>query len=126
MIWKLISLTLLGAILYILSVFFYPQFADQYWDPEINAKIREYKNLSLEFASGWENPISIIDKLKNNSEDYIYETKRTYENIQNTISGKVQDVKTAADSVEKAYQAVNAAKQNIEKVVNTASWNSNQ
>jgi hypothetical protein len=35
-----------------MSVFVFPELADQYGDKAINTKIREYKNASLKFASG--------------------------------------------------------------------------
>ncbi len=102
-----------------MTVFFLPEFSDTYGNRELNANIRKYKDISLEFASGSDNPESLIEKFKTSSENYIDETKRTYETIEKTLSGKIQDVKTAADSVEKAYQAINEAKSNIDKVVNS-------
>lgn len=120
MIIKLLALGLTLGMSYILTVFFVPEFADKYGNIALNTKIRDIKNASLEFASGSDTPASLIDKLTGTSKEYIDETVKTYENIQNTVSGKLQDVKSAADSVEKAYQAVNDAKADIQKVVNIA------
>lgn len=122
MIVRLIALGLIMSISYILWVFFAPEFTDTYGNISLNAKIREIKNLSLEFASGSEDPASLIDTITSSSQVYIDETKRTYENIENTVSGKLLEVKAATDSVEQAYKAVKEAKDDINKVIGTSSW----
>jgi flagellar hook-basal body complex protein FliE len=119
---RLILLGFITSIIYILWVFSFPDFIDTYGNTSLNAKIREYKQLSLDFASGSENPTSLVEKLTNTSQKYINETKETYSTLENTVSGKIQDVKVAADSVEKAYTAINEAKDNINNVISTLSW----
>lgn len=122
MIARIIALLLLLSVSYVLWVFLAPDFMDIYGDSDINAKIREYKDLSLRFSSGASTPESLVEQITRSSQVYIDETRRTYENIENTISGKIQDVQVAADSVQKAYEAINEAKSDIQNVIQSVSW----
>ncbi len=121
MIFRLISFGILISIFYTFFVFFFPEMADKYGKKELNAKIRNIKTATLEFSSGSENPLSLFEKVKDSSTLYIEETKKTYNHIENTLSGKVNDIKEAADSAQKAYNAVTEAKKDIEKAF-SVSW----
>lgn len=43
---QIFSIVIILAVLYILSVFFFPDFADKYGNSDINAKIRNIKNMA--------------------------------------------------------------------------------
>jgi hypothetical protein len=60
---KLIAFILLLAGVYIIAVFAIPVTADQYGNPEFNAKIRNIKDMSLNYASGSESPTSLMNKI---------------------------------------------------------------
>ena len=122
MIARILAVFLIFAITYVLWVFIFPQEFDTYGNIGLNAKIREYKNFSLQFASGWENGASLIDTMKSTSQSYIDETQKTYKNIQSTLSGKIQEVQTAVDSVDRAYDAVNQAKSDLNKIIKASTW----
>ncbi len=113
---RLIWFIVLTAFSYILCVFAIPSIADQYGDPIINAKIRNIKNLSLQFASGWDSAGSLIDKIKNTATPYIDDTKKAVEDINSTVNNKVNQVGEAANAVQSAYSGVIDAKNKIEKL----------
>jgi methyl-accepting chemotaxis protein len=115
---KLIAFILLLAGLYIVAVFAIPREADQYGNPDLNAKIRNIKDMSLNYASGSDSPASLADKLMMTSKDLVDETNKTAEHIQSTLSEKAEQAKRAADSAQKAYDAVEQAKKDIQNLTN--------
>ena len=48
---QIFSIVIILVILYILSVFFFPDFSDKYGDSDINAKIRNIKNMAFSISS---------------------------------------------------------------------------
>ncbi len=105
--------------LYVLLVFVSPNIADQYWDPSINTKIREFKNQSLQFASGSDTPISLFEKIQWTASSYFDESKNTVKNIETTINTKVNQVKDATVAVENAYSGVVDAANKIKILTGT-------
>ena len=91
---------------YLLLVFIAPNIADQYWNKEINTKIREFKNQSLQFASGSDTPISLFEKIQWTTTSYIEESKNTAKTLETTINTKVNQAKDATVAVENAYSGV--------------------
>lgn len=120
---------------YILLVFLFPEIADQYGNKELNVKIRNIKEQSLMIWSWNETPDSLWKNFSNKAEELgassqkiIDDSKQTAAQIQTTIEEKTIQVQQAANSVEKAYNAVNAAKTDIERLTSfswstTSSWN---
>ncbi len=47
---QIFSIVIILAVLYILSVFFFPDFADKYGNSDINAKIRNIKNMAFSIS----------------------------------------------------------------------------
>ncbi|MBC7498734.1 hypothetical protein H7170_03770 [Candidatus Gracilibacteria bacterium] len=111
---RLIGFIAVVAFSYLLGVFALPSISDQYGDPILNAKIRNIKNVSLQFASGGDSAGSIVDKIKNTATPYIDDTKKAVEDINSTINNKVNQVQEAANAVQNAYSGVIDAKNKIE------------
>lgn len=106
-------------ILYLLLVFISPNTADQYWNKEINAKIREIKNQSLLFASWADSPQSLFEKIKGESVKYVDQTKATIDTLNTTVDTKVKQVQDASIAVENAYSGVMDATQKIKNLTGT-------
>lgn len=104
---------------YLLTVFTLPSIADQYWDPVINAKIRNIKDASLQFASGSDSAESLIGKIKNTATPYIDDTKKAVEDINTTVTKKVNQVQDASNAVQSAYSGVIDAKNKIQNLTGT-------
>ena len=104
---------------YLLLVFALPSIADQYWDPVINAKIRNIKNASLQFASGSDSAESLLGKIKNTATPYIEDTQKTVQDLNVTITNKVSQVQDAANAVESVYSGVIDAKNKIQNLTGT-------
>lgn len=47
---QIFSIVIILTVLYILSVFFFPDFADKYGNSDINAKIRNIKNMAFSIS----------------------------------------------------------------------------
>ena len=47
---QIFSIVIILVVLYILSVFFFPDFADKYGNSDINAKIRNIKNMAFSIS----------------------------------------------------------------------------
>lgn len=92
--------------LYILLIFTFPNIADQYWNKEINTKIRDFKNQTLQFASGSDTPTSLFEKIKWTTTSYFDESKNTVKTIESTVNTKVSQAKDATVAVENAYSGV--------------------
>ncbi len=105
--------------LYILWIFALPNIADQYWNKEINAKIRNIKDASLQFASGSDTPISLFEKIKWTATSYFDESKNTVKNIETTVNTKVSQAKDATVAVENAYSGVIDAANKIKILTGT-------
>lgn len=116
MITKLLALILLPVVSYILAIFVIPETADKYGDAEINAKIRNIKDQSLQYASGSESPASLADKVLTTGKDIIEETKQTVNQTQDVIADKTEQAKKAAESAQKAYDALEQAKSDFQKL----------
>ncbi len=117
---KLLGSIIIISVLYIMFVFIAPAIADQYWNKEINTKIREYKNKSLEFASGSDSPSSLFEKIKSTSNTYIDATATELKKIEQTVNTKVNQVKDAWSAIETAYSGVIDAKNKIQ--ILTGTW----
>ncbi len=115
---KLIAFILLLAGLYIVAVFALPREADQYGNPELNAKIRNIKDMSLNYASGSDSPASLADKLMTTGKGIMDETRDTANQIQSTVTEKTEQAKAAAASAQKAYDAVEQAKKDFQNLTN--------
>lgn len=115
---KLIAFILLLAGLYIVAVFALPREADQYGNPELNAKIRNIKDMSLNYASGSDSPASLADKLMTTGKEIMDETRDTANQIQSTVTEKTEQAKAAAASAQKAYDAVEQAKKDLQNLTN--------
>jgi methyl-accepting chemotaxis protein len=116
---RLIGLIAVISVSYILAVFALPSIADQYWDAYINAKIRNIKDASLKFASGSDSVQSLADTIKNTTAPYINETKKAVEDINATVTNKVNQVQDAAAAVQSAYSGVIDAKNKIQNLTET-------
>ncbi len=92
--------------LYILLIFLLPNIADQYWSKEINTKIRDFKNQSLQYASWSDTPQSLFQKIKWTTSSYFDESKNTVKTIETTVNTKVNQAKDATAAVENAYSGV--------------------
>lgn len=116
MIAKLISFFVLLTVSYAVIVFVVPEFADQYGNTDINTRIRLIKDLSLNYASGSQSPVSLADKLLGTGKSLIDETKQTADQIQLALDEKKQQAKKAAESAQKAYDAVSQARQDFQNL----------
>ncbi len=115
---RLIGFLLLIGWLYTIAVFLVPDIADKYGNPEINAKVRSFKDNSLLMASGSSSATSIVDKLTTETQKTIQEGTRTIKQIQTTVEQKTKQVQDTADSVKTAIDAVEKAKDNINTLTN--------
>jgi methyl-accepting chemotaxis protein len=115
---KLIAFILLLAGVYIIAVFAIPVTADQYGNPEFNAKIRNIKDMSLNYASGSESPTSLMNKIITTWNGIADETRQTADQIQSTLTEKTEQAKRAAESAQKAYDAVEQAKKDFQNLTN--------
>lgn len=105
--------------LYLMLVFVAPNIADQYGDRDINAKIRNIKNRSLEFASGSDSPVSLFEKIRGSAIPYIEDTKSTVKWLETTVNTKVIQAQEAKVAVENAYSGVVDATQKIKALTGT-------
>ncbi len=136
---KLFSIVLLFAVTYTTAVFFTPEVADTYGNAELNAKIRLFKDDMLLFSSGATDTMSLYEKVKSKGESFVGQWIETYsgiqskaEQIQATLSWKVDDAQKAIESAQKALDAIEAAKSDISNALNfsgsastSASWSTN-
>ena len=106
-------------ILYILLIFVAPNLADQYWNKDINTKIREFKNQSLQLASGSDSATSLFDKLKASTTTFIQDTKKDIEWLETSVDAKVKQVHEASIAVENAYSGVVDATVKIQNLTGT-------
>lgn len=113
---------------YVLLVFFLPEIADHYGNKEFNSKIRTIKEQSLTIWSWNETPDSLwkdfsskAEGIRDSGQQFIDDSRKTATQIQSTIEEKNTQAQQAAESVEKAYDAVNTAKTDIERLT-TFSW----
>ncbi len=108
-------------ILYILFIFIAPDISDIYWNKEINTKIRDIKNKSLQLSSEWDSTLSIFEKIKWTTNTYFNESKNTIKNIETTVNTKVDQVKDVSVAVENAYSGVVDLAQKIQILTGTGS-----
>ena len=113
---RLIGFIVVLTFSYLLIVFALPTVADQYWDPVLNAKIRNIKNKSLQFASGSDSASSLVDKIKNTATPYIDDTKKAVEEINSSVTNKVNQVQEASNAVQSAYSGVLDATHKIQNL----------
>lgn len=118
MIARFLALILLCIVVGVGMIFLFPEFADRIGNPTWNASIRNLKHQAENIGtfSGASNPKSLIENLSNNAKDMTHDLQSTATQVKNTIETKTQEVKQAADSVQNAYQAVEKAKNDIQKV----------
>jgi hypothetical protein len=113
---RIFAIVLILSILYIGSVFLLPDIADTYGHKSWNDSLRSLKSRidtdNADFSSGW----AIIDRVTDIAKPYIDESKAVTKQIQETVTTKTEQVKQAADSVEKAYKAVEWAKTDMQKL----------
>ena len=116
---RLFALVCIIVLLYIMWVFLLPNIADQYGDKSLNAKIRDFKNQSLQFASWSDTPQSLFEKVKSNTDTYIKETKEQAKELETTVNTKIEQAKEASNAVQNAYSGVIDAKQKIQVLTGT-------
>ncbi len=118
MIARLFALILILLVVGVGTIFLFPDFADRIGNPTLNASIRKLKHQTENIGalSGSSNPKSLIENLSNNAVEMTNEVRSTATQVKSTIDTKTQEVKQAADSVQNAYQAVEKAKNDIQKV----------
>ncbi len=113
---RLFGSILIAGILYGMLVFVAPDLADQYGNRDINAKIREYKDKSLHFASGSSASGTLFDNIKWTATSYLDETKKNIEWFQITVNTKVSQVQEVWLAIESAYSGVMDAKRKIQNL----------
>jgi hypothetical protein len=96
-------------------VFALPEQTDKYGNANINAKIREYKNMSLSIASWSTDPRSLYDTVMSGSQSYIDEANSTYKNTEALVKIKIDQANQAKTSIENAYNAIDTAKKDLSK-----------
>lgn len=116
---QLLGFVFLFGFSYLLIVFVAPSIADEYWDPILNAKIRNIKDQSLQFASGSDSASSLVDKIKSTTTPYIEDTRQAVQDINVTITNKVNQVQDVANAVQSAYSGVIDATQKIQNITGT-------
>lgn len=104
---------------YIFTVFAIPSIADEYWNKDLNAKIRNIKDKSLNFASGSDSLGSLFEKIKSTATPYIEDTQSSYDALHNTVDTKLEQVKDTARAVETAYSGIIDATQKIQNLTGT-------
>ncbi len=113
---KLFALFILIGVLYTGAIFIIPDVADSYGMKSWNDTLRWFKSKldtdTAHFSSG----STLIDNITDIARPYIDETKAVTKQVQETVTIKSMQVKQAADSVEKAYQAVEWAKKDVQKL----------
>ncbi len=113
---KLIAFLFIIVILYIGAIFILPEMADTYGSKSWNNIVRSFKAKidtdNAHFGSGK----TLIDGISDIAKPYIDESKAVTKQVQETVTTKTEQVKKAADSVEKAYQAVEWAKNDVQNV----------
>ncbi len=119
MLTRIIGFIIIITTVFVLLIFITPDFTDQIWNKEFNANIRNIKNKSLQFTSGSDSASSLFDKIKNSSKSYFDNTKKSIQEMQNTVDTKVTQVNEAATAVEKAYTWVLDAADKIQKLTGT-------
>lgn len=140
---KFIAFIFLLAGIYLLSIFVMPELSDQYGSKDINTRIRDIKDKSLNFASGSDSAKSIAEKILDaskgattelksiiasgsevkdsildTSKQFIEEGKQTIETTEQIITEKTEQAKKAAESAQSAYDAVEKAKKDFENLTN--------
>jgi Tfp pilus assembly protein FimT len=113
---RIFGFIMLLAMLYILAIFALPEFADTYGDRDINTKIRNLKNQSLEFASGSNTPESLWKKIHTTISPQIQELQSTVQEVTTTVDTKIQQAQEASQAVQSAYSGVLDAKQKIQNL----------
>ncbi len=108
-------------VIYLMLVFVAPNIADQYWNKDINTKIREYKDKSLQFASGSDSAGSLFDKIKWTTSTYFEETKKNIKEMETSVNTKVIQVQEASVAVENAYSGFVDATHKIQIVTGSGS-----
>ena len=106
-------------IIYILFIFLAPSITDKYWNPEINTKIRNFKNQTLQLSSGWTAPISFFEKIKWTTTTYYDESKNTIKTIETTVNTKIEQAKDVSVAVENVYSGIIDATQKIQILTGT-------
>ncbi len=106
-------------VLYMMAVFVIPEFTDKYGDKDFNTKIRNYKDASLKFASGWESPVSLFEKLKTTTTEYTDATKTQIKSAETIINTKINQTKEATQAIENAYSGIVDAKNKIQVLTGT-------
>ncbi len=136
MLGRLIGIVILLGTLYVLAVFVVPEKLDTYGNKGINIWIRGIKNTADSISQ--ENPKTLVQTLQDSintisttasgfiasGASLIDESKKTYDTTKAVVDTKIEEINTATESVKKAYNALDEAKKNIEKLTNF-SWVTN-
>jgi hypothetical protein len=115
---RLIAFLLLCSVGYTVFVFVAPEKADTIGNKTLNTKIRTLKNVLLTQDPSLQNPKSIVEMFVSGAQNTIKETTDTYTHIETTVKEKVEQAQKTADSVQKAYDAVEQAKKDIQNLTN--------
>ena len=116
MVSRLFGSILFLVVLYVMAVFVLPDIADTYWDKGLNAKIREYKDRSLQFASGSDSATSLFGKITESTSTYIESTKKSVQTLEATVNTKVNQVQEASSALENAYSGIMDATHKIQNL----------
>ncbi len=113
---KLLAFFCIITIVYIGTIFMLPEIADTYgmksWNDTIRSLKAKLDTDNAHFGSGK----TLIDGISDIAKPYIDESRAVTKQVQETVTTKTEQVKKAADSVEKAYQAVEWAKKDVQKL----------
>jgi hypothetical protein len=114
---KFLAFLMLIGIVYIGGVFLLPDITDSYWIKSWNTTIRNLKaKLESDHPTNFSSGSTLIEKVTDIAKPYVDESKAVTNQVKTTIETKTEQVKQAADSVEKAYKAVEWAKSDVEKL----------
>lgn len=115
---KLIAFLFIIGIIYIGAIFILPEVTDTYGNKSWNDAVRSFKaKLDTDNAHFWSGA-SLMEGITDIAKPYIDESKTVTKQVQETVTTKTEQVKQAADSVQKAYKAVEWAKNDVQKLTN--------
>ena len=75
--------------------------------------------MSLQFASGSDSASSLVNKIKNTATPYIKDARDSVENLNTTVTNKVNQVQEAGRAVQSAYSGVVDATTKIQNLTGT-------
>lgn len=107
--------------IYVLLVFSAPEFADRYGSTSLNNRLRTLKDASLQFATGAEDPRSLIDRIGQWTQSAFDDTKKKVDEVNKAVDTKIEQVKQVGTAVWEVYDSVKNTTDTVGNLVNTAS-----